>query len=170
MPENLEAGGRRHAGRFVAVLVLAGAMAPAWAQDAGWTRLVSRPHGVSVSFPSDLIVRESPRQGRYELEGDASVELNVSPLKGEELDVFIRRHVLRNIEVTYRRKMDDWMAYSGYLGSDIVYGRTILSCDGRFAHSFVLTYPAAARATYDRVSERMSLTMRVTDGFERENC
>jgi hypothetical protein len=154
-----------------AVCVMLGAVisVSALAQEAGWRQLVSL--GISVAFPAHLVEDDSERRnGRFVLADGAHVEFNVSDLRTTPLDAFVHQHVLRRIDVTYRRKAANWMAYSGYRGHEVVYGRTVLSCDGQYAHSFVLTYPRAARATYDAIAERMSLTMRVDSDFTRRNC
>jgi hypothetical protein len=156
-------------GAVVYAVLSAAISVSASAQEAGWRRLVSL--GISVAFPAHLVEDDREgRDGRFLLADGAQVEFNVSDLRTTPLDAFVHQHVLRRIDVSYRRKAANWMAYSGYRGHEVVYGRTVLSCEGRYAHSFVLTYPRAARATYDAVAERMSLTMRVDPGFTRRNC
>jgi serine/threonine-protein kinase len=137
-----------------------------------WRRVQSPAQGISVSMPTDLIEADQPysAQGQYSLARGAMLALNMRPLGGRSLDEFIRQNLPPEAEITYRRRKADWLAYSGYFGNGIFYGRTHLSCGGAYAHSFLIRYPQSERTLYDPVVERMSLSFRVQPRFAATHC
>jgi len=146
---------------------------PAEAQSqSDWRRFTSPDLGLSISMPYHLIDGELDEDSldTIPLRGRAALYLNMSPLGDERLETFVKRAVLNGIDVTYQRKKGNWIAYSGFAGDEIVYGRTVLSCGGRYAHSFVIAYPAALRPTYDPVVTRLSHSLRPDPSFEARNC
>jgi hypothetical protein len=58
-------------------------------------------------------------------------------------------------EVTYRPGGRSWFVLSGYRGDQIYYEKVMFSCGGRVANVYAMSYPAAQRARYGSVVERM---------------
>jgi hypothetical protein len=144
----------------------------ALAQPASWTTFTSQQYGLRIAYPTHLVDegRSRPQDGAYVLKGGARMILSLNELNGADLRRFLNRNLLQDVDVTYTRRKDNWMAYSGYVGSDIVYGRTHISCGGRYAHSFLIRYPRTERATFDRAVERLSHTIRVDPDFPARRC
>jgi hypothetical protein len=137
-----------------------------------WPVFTSKQFGLSIAYPGDLVdyPASRPAKGEFALKGGGRLVLTMDDLQGQSLRPFLNQTLLKDIDVTYQRQKDNWMAYSGYAGTEIVYGRTHLSCGGRYAHTFLIRYPEAARATYDRVVERLSHSLRVSPQFTAANC
>jgi hypothetical protein len=152
--------------------LLAGLAGPALAASSDWTRFTSRQYGLTIDYPVGLVddARSNPEKGQYILKRNAAMILSVDELHGASLRSFLDRSLLQGVDVTYRQSKGNWMAYSGYVGSDIVYGRTHVSCGGRFAHSFLIRYPRSERATYDKAVVRLSHSVRVDPGFVARSC
>ena len=151
---------------LAAVLVLASGAA--FAQQGDWPTFTSKQFGLQIAYP-DAYVGDMSRaaEGHFALKNDGVLLLSLDELDGADLKSFLRRSLLKDIDVTYERRKKNWMAYSGYAGDYIVYGRTHLSCGGRYAHSFLIRYPRGERANYDRVVEKLSHSLRVAPEFRR---
>jgi hypothetical protein len=156
----------------MAALLAASFAVPAFAAPQDWTRFTSRQYGLTIDYPAGLVddARSNPGKGQYILKRNAAMILSVDELQGATLRSFLDRSLLQGVDVTYRQSKGNWMAYSGYVGSDIVYGRTHVSCGGRFAHSFLIRYPRTERATYDKAVVRLSHSVRVDPGFAARRC
>jgi hypothetical protein len=157
-------------GALLGLLALMSSAAQAAPTD--WTRFTSRQYGLTIDYPVGLVdeARSNPAQGQYLLRRDAAMILSLDELKGADVRRFLDRNLLQGVKVTYSQRKNNWMAYSGYVGSDIVYGRTHISCGGRYAHSFMIRYPRTERATYDRAVERLSHSLRVDPAFISRSC
>lgn len=135
----------------------------AFAQQGDWPTYTSKQFGLKIAYPGHLVdyAASRPAQGEFALRGGGFLILTADDLQGEKLRPFLERSLLSGIDVTYVRQKGNWMAYSGYAGHEIVYGRSHLSCGGRIAHSFLIRYPQTERATYDRVVERLSHSLQL---------
>jgi hypothetical protein len=111
-----------------------------------------------------------PADNQYPLVDGGLLALNIRPLEGRTIEAFIKQNLPEGASLTYQRRKANWLAYSGYYGDDIFYGRTHLSCGDTNAHSFIIRYPRSKRALYDRVVERMSHSFQVSREFQRANC
>ena len=136
-----------------------------------WPTYTSKQFGIEIAYP-DAFVGDMSRaaEGHFQLKNGGFLVLSLDELNGQDLKSFLRDNLLRDMDVTYERRKNNWMAYSGYVGDQIVYGRTHLSCGGRYAHSFLIRYPASERATYDRVVEKLSHSIRVAPEFRETRC
>ena len=154
---------------FAAALAIAAF--PALAQQGDWPTYTSKQFGIEIAYP-DAFVGDMSRaaEGHFTLKNGGFLVLSLDELDGRDLREFLNGHLLRDIDVTYERRKKNWMAYSGYSGDQIVYGRTHLSCGGRYAHSFLIRYPVAERAAYDRVVEKLSHSLRVSPEFRQTRC
>jgi hypothetical protein len=159
--------------RYLAIGVLwcAALAAPASAQE-NWPVFTSKQFGLSIAYPDHLVdyPASRPAKGEFALKGGGLLILTMNDLGGQDLQPFLRETLLKDIDVTYQRRKGNWMAYSGYAGSEIVYGRTHVSCGGRYAHTFLIRYPEAERGTYDRVVERLSHSLKISPQFTAGNC
>jgi len=156
--------------KFAILLALA-LVSPALAQHGDWPTYTSKQFGLQIAYP-DSYVGDMSRaaEGYFALKNDGVLVLSLDELNGADLKTFLAGSLLKEIDVTYERRKKNWMAYSGYAGDYIVYGRTHLSCGGRYAHSFLIRYPTANRATYDRVVEKLSHSLRVAPEFTQTRC
>lgn len=155
--------------RYLAAVFVV-ASGAAIAQQGDWPTFTSKQFGLQIAYP-DAYVGDMSRaaEGHFALKNDGVLLLSLDELGGADLKTFLGRSLLKDIDVTYERRKKDWMAYSGYAGDYIVYGRTHLSCGNRYAHSFLIRYPKSERATYDRVVEKLSHSLRVAPEF-RSRC
>lgn len=152
----------------IGLLLAAGA---ALAQQGDWPTFTSKRFGIQIAYP-DAFVGDLSRaaEGHFVLKNGGLLLLSLDELRGADLKRFLRGSLLKEIDVTYERRKNNWMAYSGYAGDQIVYGRTHLSCGGRYAHTFLIRYPVSERATYDRVVEKLSHSLRVSPEFTETRC
>ena len=128
-----------------------------------WQTYRSKQFGIQIAYPGDLVdySQSRPARGEFALRNGGRLVLTKSDLGGQRLSDFLNGTLLKDVDVTYTRQKDGWMAYSGYVGDHIVYGRSQLSCGGRTAHSFLIRYPVRERAVYDPIVERLSHSLRV---------
>ncbi len=72
------------------------------------------------------------------------------------------------VNVTYQTGKDDWFAYSGYTGDDIVYMKVLVKrqCGDLVGHHLYLKYPAAQRTRYDPIVDHLTRSLRGGGG----NC
>jgi hypothetical protein len=152
-------------------LCLAGLTGPL-AAEGNWPVFTSKQFGLSIAYPEYLVdyPASRPAKGEFALKGGGRLILTMDDLGGRPLRSFLQEMVLKDVDVTYQRRKGNWMAYSGYAGGQIVYGRTHVSCGGRYAHTFLIRYPEAERATYDRVVERLSHSLKISPHFTAVNC
>ena len=68
--------------------------------------------------------------------------------------------------VTYKTHGDNWFVISGTKRSEIFYERHLLSHGGQMTEDFVMTYPAAAKLSYDPIVARMAKSFRPGKGFQ----
>ena len=137
-----------------------------------WPVYTSKQFGLKIAYPGHLVdySQSRPARGEFALKGGGLLIFTKDALGGQKLKTFLHGTLLRDVDVTYSQQKGNWMAYSGYVGSQIVYGRSHLSCGGQVAHSFIIRYPKAERATYDRVVERLSHSLQVAPGFDGQMC
>jgi hypothetical protein len=78
--------------------------------------------------------------------------------------------ILKNLDpgevVTYKSHGDDWFVVSGTNGGNIFYERHLLSHGGQMTEGFSMSYPAAAKQSYDPVVARMAKSFRPGKGFQ----
>jgi hypothetical protein len=153
------------------LLCFASLVSPLAAQE-HWPVFTSKQFGLQISYPDHLVdyAASRPAKGEFALKGGGRLILTKDDLGGRALKPFLRDMILKDVDVTYQRRKGNWMAYSGYAHGEIVYGRTHVSCGGRYAHTFLIRYPEAERATYDRVVERLSHSLKVSPQFTAVNC
>jgi len=68
--------------------------------------------------------------------------------------------------VTYQAHRDNWFVISGTDGDDLFYERHLLSHRGEIVNSFVISYPAKLKQTYDPIVTRMAQSLRAGSGFQ----
>jgi serine/threonine-protein kinase len=78
--------------------------------------------------------------------------------------------VLKNLDpgeiVTYQAHGGNWFVVSGTKGDSIFYERHLLSHGGQMTEAFSITYPAAAKLSYDPLVARMAKSLRPGSGFQ----
>lgn len=72
------------------------------------------------------------------------------------------------VTITHSAGRDDWFAYSGTRGPDIVYMKALLSkdCAPPTAHHVYLKYPATQRKRYDPIVTRVAKSLRAGRGVD----
>jgi serine/threonine-protein kinase len=79
-------------------------------------------------------------------------------------------YTLKNLDpgqvVTYQAHGGDWFVISGTKGDSVFYQRHLLSHGGQMTEAFAITYPAAAKLTYDPLVARMAKSLRPGKGFQ----
>lgn len=143
----------------------------AFAEEA-WPIYTSKQFGIAIAYPGHLVdyPASRPARGEFALKNGGQLILTKDDLQGQKLPDFLNGALLQGVDVTYTRQKGNWMAYSGYVGDQIVYGRSHLSCGGQIAHTFLIRYPESERAVYDRVVERLSHSLKVAPGFDGQIC
>ena len=78
--------------------------------------------------------------------------------------------ILKNLDpgeaVTYQAQGGNWFVVSGTKGDSIFYERHLLSHGGQMTEAFSITYPAAAKLSYDPMVARMAKSLRPGKGFQ----
>ncbi|BCJ92014.1 hypothetical protein IZ6_27490 [Terrihabitans soli] len=153
------------------VVCLVDLCGPLAAQE-NWPVFTSKQFGLSIAYPDHLVdyPASRPAKGEFALKGGGRLVLTMDDLHGRDLKSFLQEAFLKDVDVTYQRRKGGWMAYSGYAAGEIVYGRTHISCGGRYAHTFLIRYPEAERSTYDPVVERLSHSLKVSPQFTAASC
>jgi hypothetical protein len=161
------------------------ATGPAGARDEGWTGYRDGQLGFSFSYPADIFAphqadptaalqaRTAKRSGRTFQSKDGRAWLQAAAFANIDkasLAAYKARAATSYVKarITYDRLADEFFVLSGFRGKDIFYERVIFSCGGKVINVWTLTYPATARATYDRIVEEIARSFRPVAG--RENC
>jgi hypothetical protein len=138
-----------------------------WAQTLGaWAEpviYVNSRFGTSVTYPDEIFTEPMPlpenRDGMTWRAADgASLAVfgayNVLELTPADIADQESKSDSPTYEVTYRRVAEDWVVVSGTDGDAIFYKRYEFGA-ADIIHSLILTYPASARSTYDRLVGRI---------------
>jgi hypothetical protein len=153
------------------ILVLAAFTATAYAQDSNWRTYVNERFGSRIEYPANVFSPEPPPEngdGRRFKSRDAaeftiSAGYNVIPDTLQSLENSLRHPGAGNSDdyasVTYRMSKDNVLILSGFRGDNVYYDKFVFTKDQETIHHFAITYPAAAKSTYDPILERMSKSM-----------
>jgi hypothetical protein len=83
-----------------------------------------------------------------------------------EIQKFTLDHLAPGAVVTYKSQGDNWFVVSGTSGGDIFYERHLMTHGGEMTEGFSMSYPAAAKQSYDAIVTRMAKSFRPGKGFQ----
>jgi hypothetical protein len=83
-----------------------------------------------------------------------------------EIQVFTLNNLAPGAVVTYKANGDHWFVISGTVGANIFYERHLLSHGSQMSETFSMTYPAAAKQSYDPIVARMAKSFHAGSGFQ----
>lgn len=138
-----------------------------------WATITNTRFGFQIAYPSAILLPvESPEgnDGRVLRSADGKARMIVATFdNAENLSLtayrsFLLSDIYHGTELDYQPLKPRWFVLSGVKGDQIFYERVTFSCGGRLINSWALTYPAAQRALYDRVVERIAKTYSVGAG------
>jgi hypothetical protein len=145
--------------------------APARADQ--WLTYHNDRYGTTIDYPDQFKPEPPP---------DADDGLRFKDVQGVEFAVYAsynaldfnlakyRDYTLKNLDpgqvVTYQAHGDNWFVISGTKGDNIFYERHLLSHGGQMTETFSITYPAAAKLSYDPLVARMAKSLRPGKGFQ----
>lgn len=169
----------------VALAALAATAQPANAQSARretaksetqkneiWLTYQNDRYGTTIDYPERFKPQPPPDadDGRQFKSGDGAVFTVSASYNALDFDLagyqaFILEHRDADV-VTYQAHGKDWFVISGTRGTDIFYERHLFTHGAQMTEDFVLSYPAALRATYDPIAARMAKSFRPGKGFQ----
>jgi hypothetical protein len=158
--------------RLLLLVATAALPHPARAQ-ARWKTYKNERFGATIAYPSDRF-REMPpptnNDGRRFVAGDGA-EFTSSGIRNvlEESLAEIETAAagsFEGAEVTYRDHGPNWFVLSGTQQDRIFYQRSILSHRKEILDTFLISYPARLRATYDPIVTRMSRSFKAGAGYD----
>lgn len=157
---------RRLSAGLVAVVMLVSVVpVAAVAQPSRAASYRNERYGFALSYPDMMLRRASgPERGDGVLlvspNGKARLLASASTNPTGESVASYKAFVLRTSygrgRVTYQRSFPRGFVVSGYLGQSIFYERIYFTCTGRVIAGWQIVYPAAERATWDRLVEEFN--------------
>lgn len=160
---------------------LASALVFAFASAAladAWTRYVNPRFGTRADVPAEGFVADpAPQNGGGQswtsVDGQGRISVYGSFTVVADSFKDYRAFTLdaardSGVAITYSAAKDTWFAYSGTVGSEIVYEKAVLSrdCNPHVANHIYLRYPAVQRARYDAIVKRMAKSLRGGPGAD----
>jgi len=143
---------------------------PAGAEDA-WGQYCNPRYQFCMDYPTGVFedrIEADNGDGITLVSTDDGAELRIyGVMNGDELDLKTVQGILADErddrEITYNASKSNWVVLSGYQGTgddrSIFYQRLETNDAGDRLSGMELVYPEAARATYDDLIKRMSLSL-----------
>ena len=138
-----------------------------------WLIYQNDRYGTTIDYPDQFNAAPPPRadDGRTFTSADgaefsvyaSSNALNFDLAKYED---FTLKNLDSSRVVTYTACGSNWFVMSGTKGESVFYERHLLSHGGQMTEGFSMTYPAAAKRTYDPIVARMAKSFRSGKGFQ----
>jgi hypothetical protein len=161
--------------RLAAVLVLTAAAAAAVLsgnalavrERSEWTSLHHAKRGFYIAYPGDVF---APAEGAKSEDGvvlasrDGRAKLlvatfeNTSDFSLSNYRDYLLKESYSGAKVDYERTRDRWFVISGTRKDTMFYERVTFTCGGKLVNSWVMLYPVAERASYDRIVEAVART------------
>ncbi|HRD74905.1 MAG TPA: hypothetical protein PK264_03050 [Hyphomicrobiaceae bacterium] len=146
------------------LLGLLGAAGGTAAQTRAWPVYQNDRYGFTISYPGEIFKAAGPGRpdGQLFVSVDGKAKLLVSASVNstnetvESYRAFVLRTAYPEARLSYGRRDNRLFIVSGFKGDQIFYERVEFGCRGRIISGWQILYPAAERATYDSVVERMS--------------
>jgi hypothetical protein len=153
---------------FVGLSVVA---APAKADK--WLTYQNDRYGTTIDYPDQFKSEPPPDADDGRKFKDAQGAEFAVYASYNALDFNLAKYqdfILKNLNpgqaVTYRAHGENWFVISGTKGDSIFYERHLLSHGGQMTEAFSITYPAAAKLSYDQLVARMAKSLRPGKGFQ----
>jgi hypothetical protein len=163
---------------FLFVTAVFCALAPATvtatsAHADNWLTYHNDRYGTTIDYPEQFKAEPPPGSddGRMFKSTDGAEFSVYASYNSLDFDVAkFQDFTLKNLDpgevVTYRAHGDNWFVVSGTKGADIIYERHLLSHGGQMTEGFSISYPAAAKQSYDPIVARMVKSFRPGKGFQ----
>jgi hypothetical protein len=134
--------------------------------DERWTTYVNDRFGFSLAYPADVFAMQPPPEnddGRTLVAADRAKILVFAGYNVANDTIASKRASLSGLDyafTTYRAAGKNWFVVSGHRtigGVDSVfYEKYIVSAASDTIHSLIVTYPAALKARYDPIVNRLA--------------
>ncbi|MFZ5674919.1 MAG: hypothetical protein ACOZAM_18345 [Pseudomonadota bacterium] len=161
--------------RWYAALVLTAVLTGS-AMAAEWRTYVNERFGAAADIPADYREGEAPTNddGRRftSPEGDATIAVwgSLASLEGESFQQYAEQLIGYDKEdgweISYTAGKQDWYAFSGTKGDQIVFEKLIQACDGQIANHVRLEYPASRKAAFDAIVSHVTKSLRSEKGWQ----
>ncbi len=163
---------------FLLVMAALCAFAPAMllansAHADNWLTYHNDRYGTTIDYPNQFKAEPPPGSddGRTFKSADGARFSVYASYNALDFDVAkFQDSTLKNLDpseaVTYKAHGDNWFVISGTKGSDIFYERHLLSHGGQMTEGFSISYPAAAKQSYDPIVARMAKSFRAGRGYQ----
>ncbi len=156
------------------IFVVLAAMSFAAPAGAGhWLTYRNDRYGTTIDYPDFFTAQPPPdsNDGRAFKSADRAAFSVYASYNALDFDVAkYRDFILKNLDagatVTYQARGDNWFVVSGTKGADVFYERHMLSHAAQLTESFVISYPAALRQSYDPIVAHMAKSFRPGKGFQ----
>jgi hypothetical protein len=153
---------------------IAAATVPATSAHAdNWLTYHNDRYGTTVDYPDRFKAEPLPGSDDGRTFGSADgakfsvyASYNALDFNLAKFQDFTLKNLDPGAVVTYKTRGDNWFVISGTKGDDIFYERHMLSHDGQMTEGFSMSYPAAAKQSYDPVVARMAKSFRAGKGFQ----
>jgi hypothetical protein len=156
---------------LVAALAGVGAVesaAQGYAPDEEVATYLNKRYGFTLSYPTGRFRPQEPlkEEGRVWVSHDGNAKLlagalaNADGMSLGEYRQFLLKESYAGAEIDYAPIRDNWFVLSGTRDGTMFYERVTFTCGGRRINSWAMLYPAAERAVYDRIVERVARTYR----------
>jgi hypothetical protein len=138
------------------------------AAQSDWASYANARFGTWLDYPSDLFSERDPaplnNDGRTFRSRDGRARLSVHAMHNVEADTpqrYLDKY-LDDKNVSFRRVTPNFFAVSGRNGADIYYRRcNFAGLEDGTIHCFEISYPAAEKAAFDPIVERIGKSLRV---------
>ena len=134
--------------------------------DERWATYVNDRFGFSLSYPADVFVPQPPPEnddGRTLTAADGAKILVFAGYNVANDTLDSKRASLSGLDyafTTYRAAGKNWFVVSGHRSiggvDSIFYEKYIVSAASETIHSLIVTYPAALKARYDPIVDRLA--------------
>ena len=162
---------------FLFVMAVLCAVVPATgpatsAQADNWLTYHNDRYGTTIDYPDQFKAEPPPDADdgrRFKSADGAEFAVYASYALDStlaEIQVFTLKNLAPGAVVTYKTNGDHWFVISGTAGANIFYERHLLSHSSQMSETFSMTYPAAAKKTYDAIVARMAKSFRPGKGFQ----
>jgi hypothetical protein len=138
-----------------------------------WLTYQNDRYGTTINYPDQFKAEPPPGadDGRtFTSPAGAAFSVyasyNASGFSVAEYEDFTLTHLDPGQAVTYKARGGNWFVISGTKDGSIFYERHLLSHDGQMTEGFSMTYPTAAKQTYDPIVARMAKSFRPGKGFQ----
>ena len=164
-------------GKLLFVFAVLSAIVPAMmfaapARADNWLTYQNDRYGTTIDYPEQFKAEPPPDadDGRRFKSADGAEFAVYASYALDSTLADIEEFTLKNLApgavVTYKTSGDHWFVVSGTAGANIFYQRHLLSHRGQMSETFSMTYPAAAKQSYDAIVARMAKSFRPGKGFQ----